>query len=159
MNVHPVVVFDVTVMFAGHVITGTCVSTTVTVKLHVEFGEFGDASDAVHTTVVTPTGNAEPDAGVHTIVAPGQLSVAVAVYVTTAEHVPVAAATEIGAGHVACGASVSCTVTVNEQLLVLFEASVAVQVTTVDPTGNVDPDAGVQLTVVPGQLSEVVGAA
>ena len=53
----------------------------------------------------------------------------------------------------------SCTVTVNEQLLVLFEASVAVQVTTVDPTGNVDPDAGVQLTVVPGQLSEVVGAA
>ena len=78
---------------------------------------------------------------------------------TTAEHVPVAAATVIGAGHVATGACVSCTVTVNEQLLVLFDASVAVQLTVVAPTGKVEPDAGVHTTVVPGQLSEVVGAA
>ena len=79
MNVHPVVVFDVTTMFAGHVIAGSCVSCTVTVKLHVESGLFGDASLAVQLTVVTPTGKVDPDAGAHTIVTPGQLSVAVAV--------------------------------------------------------------------------------
>ena len=51
----------------------------------------------------------------------------------------------------------SCTVTVNEQLLVLFDASVAVQLTVVAPTGKVEPDAGVQLAVAPGQLSVGVG--
>ena len=79
MNVHPFVVFDVTTMFAGHVIAGSCVSCTVTVNAHVESGLFGDASLAVQLTVVTPTGNVDPDAGAHTIVTPGQLSVAVAV--------------------------------------------------------------------------------
>ena len=73
-------------------------------------------------------------------------------------QVPVAAATVIGAGHVATGACVSCTVTVNEHVDVLFEASVAVQLTVVAPTGKVEPETGEQTTVVPGQLSEVVGA-
>jgi hypothetical protein len=49
------------------------------------------------------------------------------------------------------------TVTVNVQLLVLIEASVAVQVTVVVPSGKPDPDGGVQLTVTPGQLSLGVG--
>jgi len=49
------------------------------------------------------------------------------------------------------------TVTVNEQLVdVLPEASVAVQLTEVVPTGNVDPEAGTQVTVAPGQLSIAV---
>ena len=77
MNVHPFVVFDVTTMFAGHVIAGSCVSCTVTVKAHVAV--FPVASVAVQLTVVTPTGKVEPEAGAHTIPTPGQLSVAVAV--------------------------------------------------------------------------------
>ena len=65
----------------------------------------------------------------------------------------------IGAGHVATGACVSLTVTVNEHELVLFDASVAVHVTVVVPIANCVPEAGTHVTVVPGQLSEVVGAA
>jgi hypothetical protein len=66
-------------MFAGQVIAGACVSCTVTENEQVPSGLFGDASDAVQVTVVVPTGNVEPDAGTHAIVAPGQLSEAVAV--------------------------------------------------------------------------------
>ena len=65
----------------------------------------------------------------------------------------------IGAGHVATGACVSLTVTVNEHELVLFDASVAVHVTVVVPIANSVPLAGTHTTVVPGQLSDVVGSA
>ena len=61
------------------------------------------------------------------------------------------------AGHETVGACVSCTVTVNEQLPVFAEASVAVHVTVVTPTGKDDPDNGAHTTVAPGQLSEAVG--
>ena len=66
-------------MFAGQVIAGACVSCTVTENEQVPSGLFGDASLAVHVTVVVPTGKVEPLAGTHAIVAPGQLSDAVAV--------------------------------------------------------------------------------
>ena len=49
------------------------------------------------------------------------------------------------------------TVTVKVQLAVFALASVAVQVTVVVPTGNVEPLAGVQLAVAPEQLSPGVG--
>ena len=49
------------------------------------------------------------------------------------------------------------TFTLNEQDEVLPDASVAVQVTAVVPAGNVEPEAGVQLLVTPGQLSLAVG--
>jgi hypothetical protein len=52
---------------------------------------------------------------------------------------------------------VSLTVTVNEQLLVLPDASVAVQVTVVVPFAKAVPDAGVHTTVAVEQLSEAVG--
>ena len=71
----------------------------------------------------------------------------------------VSVVTVMFAGHVIAGSCVSCTVTVNEHVDVLFDASVAVQLTVVAPTGKVEPETGEQLTVVPGQLSEVVGAA
>ena len=48
-------------------------------------------------------------------------------------------------------------VTVNEQLAVLPEPSVAVQVTVVVPVGKQEPEGGLQITVMPGQLSEAVG--
>ena len=44
------------------------------------------------------------------------------------------------------------------QVIVLLDASVAVQVTVVVPTGKHDPDGGLQTTVTPGQLSLAVGA-
>lgn len=70
------------VMFDGQVIDGACVSFTVTVKLHDAV--LLEASVAVHVTVVTPFENCDPDGGVHATVTPEQLSVAVAVNVTTA---------------------------------------------------------------------------
>ena len=57
------------------------------------------------------------------------------------------------AGHVTVGACVSVTVTVNEQL----GPAVVVQLTVVVPTGKLDPEAGVHVTV--PQLPVVVGAA
>ena len=53
----------------------------------------------------------------------------------------------------------ACTVTVNEQLAVLLEVSVAAQVTVVVPTGKLEPEAGLQVTVCPGQLSLLLGVA
>jgi len=49
------------------------------------------------------------------------------------------------AGHVIAGGCVSLTVTVNWQLAVWLEVSVAVQVTVVVPFGKTVPDAGAQL--------------
>jgi hypothetical protein len=40
----------------------------------------------------------------------------------------------------------------------LFEASVALQLTVVTPTGKTEPEGGVQTAVTPGQLSETAGA-
>jgi hypothetical protein len=48
-------------------------------------------------------------------------------------------------------------VTVKLHIAVLPEASVAVQVTVVVPSGNADPEGGTQATVAPGQLSPIVG--
>lgn len=61
------------------------------------------------------------------------------------------------AGQVNVGLWLSLTVTVKLQVALLFDASVAVQVTVVVPRWNVEPDAGTQLTEAPEQLSEAVG--
>ena len=50
-------------------------------------------------------------------------------------------------------------VTVKLQVAVLPEASVAVHVTVVVPTGKHDPEGGLHITVTPGQLSEGTGVA
>ena len=51
----------------------------------------------------------------------------------------------------------SLTVTVNVQVAMFIEASFAVQVTVVVPTGKQVPEAGKQLAVGFGQLSRGVG--
>src|SRR2546426_4565976 len=61
------------------------------------------------------------------------------------------------AGQVMEGFSVSLTVTVKLHQAVLPLASVAVQVTVVLPLAKVEPLAGLQLTVWPGQLSAPAG--
>ena len=50
------------------------------------------------------------------------------------------------------------TVTVNAQVAVFPPTSVAVQVTVVVPTGNVEPLAGEHNVLTPGQLSDAAGA-
>jgi hypothetical protein len=132
------------------------VSLTVTVKLH-------DAvlllvSVAVQLTVVTPFGKVEPEAGLHTTVAPGQLSLAVALYVTTAEHWFGSVLFVMFEGQLAVGACVSLTVTVKLHEAVLLAASLTVQLTVVVPFGKNEPAAGEQVTApTPGQLSVAVG--
>ena len=76
-STHPAVTVPPDVMFAGHVIAGGCVSLTVTVNMQVAFGLSGDVSIAVQVTVVVPTAKNVPDAGVHVVVTPGQLSEAI----------------------------------------------------------------------------------
>lgn len=115
-----------------------------------------EVSVAVQVTVVVPTGKTEPEAGLQTTVTPGQLSLAVAAKVASAPVGQVGSFTML-AGHVMAGGCVSMTVTVNEQLAVWLDVSVAVQSTGVVPFGNVDPDGGLQLEVTPGQLSFAVG--
>ena len=63
------------------------------------------------------------------------------------------------AGHETVGACVFCTVTFSEHVPsgLFADASLAVHVTVVVPTGKVDPDAGTHATVAPGQLSDAVG--
>lgn len=51
----------------------------------------------------------------------------------------------------------SFTVTVKEQLAVLPDASVAVQLTVVEPTANVDPLCGEHARPTTPQLSEALG--
>jgi hypothetical protein len=63
------------VIFSGQVIVQTAITCTVKVQDAVLL----EASVAVQVTVVVPSGKQVPDAGVHTTVAPGQLSLAVGV--------------------------------------------------------------------------------
>ena len=71
-------------MLAGQAIFGGSSSLTVTVNEQLSL--FPAASVATLFTVVVPLGNAEPEVGVETTVTPGQLSLAVTVKFTTAEH-------------------------------------------------------------------------
>ena len=66
-------------------------------------------------------------------------------YVTTAPDELVASAI-ILEGTLTTGAVVSCTVTLKELVPVLPCASVAEQLTTLVPNGNVDPELGAQIT-------------
>ncbi len=110
----------------------------------------------LHVTVVVPTGKNEPEAGEQTTVP--QVPVVVgALYVTTAPHWFGSLLCVLFAGQVIVQGAVPVTVTVKVQEAVLLDASVAVQVTVVVPTGKQVPDAGTQEAVAPRQLSVGVG--
>lgn len=130
-------------------------SFTLTVKVQVLV--LPAASVAVDVTVVIPTGKKLPEAGTLVMVTPGQLSVAVGVNETFAPHWPAVLLTIIFAGQTMVGNCISLTLIVNVQVVVLPVASVAVHVTVVIPTGKKDPDAGLAVTITPGQLSDTCG--
>jgi hypothetical protein len=130
----------VALIFPGVVITGGVVSTTLTVNV-AGADVLLDASVAVQETVVVPSGNVAPDALVHeTAGAASTRSAAVAENETAAPAGPVASAV-IGPGTVTSGGVVSTTLTLNESA---GFSPTSVQVTVVCPSGNVDPEAGVQ---------------
>ena len=144
-----------TTIGAGQVIDGASVSLTVTAKLHALV--FSLESVAMHVTDVVPTGKELPEAGVQATVVLVQLSVAVGAKFTTAEHAPRSLVVMMSAGHAMAGGVESIIVTVKEQVAELVHSLVALHVTVVVPSGNVDPDAGSQTTViVPGQHAELV---
>jgi hypothetical protein len=69
----------VTVKSPGTVITGGVVSTRFTVTEKLPLAEFECASVAVQVTVVVPTGNVLPEAGLQLgVIAPSRLSLALA---------------------------------------------------------------------------------
>jgi hypothetical protein len=144
LNAAPVVLVASTVAFAGTVTTGPVVSVTVTVKDAAPLLPL--VSVAVHETVVGPSGNVDPLAGVQvTGRGPSTPSLADAVKLNAAPVAPVAS-TVAFAGTVTTGPVVSATVTVKDAVPLLPLASVAVQLTVVAPSGNVDPLAGVHVT-------------
>jgi hypothetical protein len=103
---------------------GNCASATVTVKVQVLL--LPHASVAVEVTVVVPIGNANPLAGLLTIViGPAQLSVAVTVKFTTAVQLPTGVVTLILAGQVITGAVWSFTVIICVHSAKLPHTSVA----------------------------------
>jgi hypothetical protein len=133
--------------FGGQVMVGAVLSTTVTVNEQV--ASLPAASRTVQVTVVIPSENEEPEGGTQLgAPTPGQLSLTVgSAQVTVAEHIPLAEAGAGAGGQVIVGSCASFTVTSKQQVAWLPDESVAVQQTSVVPTGKNDPEAGVQTTV------------
>jgi hypothetical protein len=136
-------------MLSGQVIDGACVSLTVTLKL-----QLGPAA-VVTVTRVVPFGKKEPDGGV-SVTAPHVPPVVGAGRFTTAPHWSGSFDAVTFAGQVTLHGG-SCTSMLNVHCAVLFDASVAVQVTCVVPTLKVDPDAGTHTTLAVLQASDAVG--
>ena len=115
---------------------------------------FPDTSLAVHVTEVVPTGNIEPEGGLHTTVTPGQLSVAAGVVkvpgVPTANGHEGWAVSAISPGHpfTKTGAGASIIFTVKLHVPVLLEASFAEQLTLAVPIAKSEPEAGTQVTAI-----------
>ena len=140
----------------GQLTVGFSVSLTVTVKLQEEV--LLDASVAVKTLVVVPTGNVEPLDKPVKFDVKLQLSEADTVKLTTALQFPGVLPTEIGIGQVTVGFSVSLTVTVKLHCAELLEGSIAVKTFVVVPTWNVEPLAKPLVNeTVAEQLSVAVG--
>ena len=91
------------------------------------------ASWATQMTVLVPTGKAKPEGGLLPTVTPGQLSVALRLKWTTAEHCPGSFVTTTDAGHTIAGGWVSATTTLKLHEAILPEVSVAVQTTVLVP--------------------------
>jgi hypothetical protein len=110
----------------------------------------------LHVTTVEPTGKNEPEAGVQDA-EPHPPTTSGFGYETLFPHRvdsgPVVAITSCGQVIVQ-----GATVTVNVHEALLPDVSVAVHVTVVVPSANIEPDGGAHEDVTPGQLSDVVGA-
>src|SRR5213080_2511723 len=153
----PLISVAATVMAAGGVTDGANVSTTITLNDAVRV--FPCVSLAVQATVVAPSGNVDPLADVQVATTlPSTASTADAVYANAAPVGPVASIVAF-AGTVMTGAVVSLTVAVNALVPAFPWLWVAVHVTVVAPSGNVDPETGVHATATlpsPASTAEAV---
>ena len=137
-------------------------SLTVTVKTQFAIPA---TFDAVQVTVFVPTGNKYGDAITFEPIL--QITVGLGLPLTFGKndsarpHWPGALLVVTFPGQVMVGGvfvAEEFTVTLKAQVLVLPAASVAVHVTIVSPSGNIEPEGGAQLAVTPGQLSVAIGA-
>src|SRR5437879_13024969 len=129
-----------TTRLVEQVITGNCVSFTVTVKVHVAL--LPCASVAVLVTVVVPAAKLLPLAGTLTTLKIGRASGRDTTKVTLLEQVPDNTFTTRLVEQVITGDCTSFTVTVKLHVALLPLASVAVLVTVVVPTAKLLPLAG-----------------
>jgi hypothetical protein len=141
----------------GQETSGFWLSVTTTLNEHDAL--FPTASLAVQPTLVLPTRKkVVPMLGLQVNDITPTLSIAAGL---VHETIPDDASTEVNPetsdGHVMTGGVVSCTDTLNEHWAVLLDVSVAVQTTTVEPSWNVDPEAGKQVTDWMATLSEPKG--
>jgi hypothetical protein len=134
-------VVSTTIMFAVHEFDPPWLSTTVNVTRFVPFG-YGPAGLRILLTIV-PSGSNEPLSTAAGATFASQLAI---------EFVVRFRQTATGA------VLLWVTVTVKEQLFVLPEVSVAVQVTTVTPTGKIEPEGGELFVETTPQLSNTTGA-
>src|ERR1041385_6948584 len=119
-------------------VVNTGPSRSATVTWNVPCAKLPCASVALHGTIVVPSGNVEPDDGVH--VTTSEMSTrsdALALQVAIAPDGPVALIVK-SPGSVSEGAVVSCTVTVKLNVP---------HCTVVVPSGNVEPEAGEHVAV------------
>ena len=122
----------------GHLIAGFSLSFTVTVKEQADV--LPDASVAIYTFSVVPTGKIELlGKPLVNSTCTLQLSVAITSNVVTAPQIPKSVLILRGVGHVIAGFSLSFTITVKEQADVLPDASVAVYTFSVVPTEKIEP--------------------
>jgi hypothetical protein len=114
------------VILLGHpVITGLLLSTTTMLNVHVDV--LPEPSVAVYVTGVVPIENSDPDVWLLLRLESEQLSVAVgAVQVAAALHDPFADKVMVAGHPVITGLVLSITITLNVQVAVFPEASVAV---------------------------------
>jgi hypothetical protein len=133
-----------TMIGAGAFTDGGAVSRTTTVPADVAVCPA--LSVAVHVTAVAPRAKVEPDVGVQvTGTGPSTASTAGGTANVTGVPPGPTASAEAVTEPANTGAVVSTTVTVNVPVTGV-SSSVTVQVTVVAPSGNVEPDAGAQLT-------------
>ncbi len=150
-----------TLMFAGQVTEGNCVSLMVTVKLQFAVCRLPAVTTKV--LVVVPTGKVAPLArpAVCAVLAPEQLSAPTGVeQVMAAPQIFRVLACVTFAGQVMVGACASVTVTVKLQAVVCKLPAVTVNVFVVTPTGKAAPLARPAVWAVdaPEQLSVPTGA-
>ena len=150
----PVVVFRA--RSEGQEIAGRSLSFTVT--LNEQVCSLPLPSRAVQATEFVPLAKRVPGGGTQVVDATLQLSEADTENVTAASQRPPSVKVTMFVGHVITGFSRSCTVTAKVQRLVLPLASVATQVTVVEPTDKRVPEGGEQTSVAPAQLSLKAGA-
>ena len=121
---------------------GAALTTIVTVKAHEAV--LPDVSMAVQVTVVAPSGNGAPDAGLHDTVTDSYMSVALALgNVTAVSDCPLTGGACTLAGHVMVGGTLLATMTRNEHAFCSPALSVVVHETdVVAASGNCEPEGG-----------------